>query len=237
VKENIVNIFMDGDILPPLKGVGFTLTYINILSRKANTRARHIASGPRDAKRNLTKTMESIPKGICMGKSWFGRNVRWLKSAIRVVFGIVWLVDASFKFQPSFSQTFSTLLSGAAAGQPAWLAGWFYFWANITSTNPAFFAYLIAVLELALAISLILGFMRKVGYTGGFLLSLVIWSVPESFGGPYGPSATDIGTGIIYAIAFLMLMIINMQGGTSKYSLDRVIEKRVKWWRKLAEFG
>ena len=64
-----------------------------------------------------------------------------------------------------------------------------------------------------------------------------IWSVPESFGGPYDPSATDIDTGIIYAIAFLMLMIINMQGGASKYSLDKVIEKRVKWWRKLAEFG
>lgn len=172
-----------------------------------------------------------------MAESWIHKNIVWVKSAMRITFGLVWFIDAILKFQPSFVQTFSTLLANAASGQPAWLGGWFQFWASATSSNPALFAYFIAVMELALAISLILGFMRKTGYIGGFLLSLVIWSVPEAFGGPYGPSATDIGTGIIYAMVFLMLIIINTIGGTSKYSLDNIIEKKVKWWHRIAEFN
>lgn len=79
--------------------------------------------------------------------------------------------------------------------------------------------------------------MKKISYIGGFIFSLMIWSVPEGFGGPYGPSSTDIGTGIAYAIVFLMLMVINAIGGTSKYSIDEWLEKKFKWWHKFAEFS
>ncbi len=112
------------------------------------------------------------------------RHAAALKGGVRILFGLVWLVDASLKFQPSFAQSFSDLITGAAGGQPTWLAGWFSFWASATSVNPTLFAYIIAFSELAIAISLIFGFMRKIGYSGGFLLSLMIWSVPEGFGGP-----------------------------------------------------
>ncbi len=172
-----------------------------------------------------------------MNKSWLYKNINWMKPGIRITFGFVWLADAVLKLQPSFPQIFSNMLSSAADGQPAWLTGWFHFWVVTTRVNPTLFAYLMVVLELALAISLVLGFMRKFSYTGGFLLSLTIWSVPEAFGGPYGPGSTDIGTGIIYAMVFLTLVIINMYGGASEYSLDILIEKKVKWWRKLSEFG
>ncbi|MEM3873257.1 MAG: DoxX family membrane protein [Nitrososphaeria archaeon] len=172
-----------------------------------------------------------------MAKSWFYRNIVGTKSAARIVFGIIWLVDASFKLQPSFAQGFSGLISGSAAGQPAWLAGWFTFWSSVTSINPTLFAYSIAIIEFALAFSLIFGFMRKIGYISGFVFSLMIWSVPEGFGGPYGPSSTDIGTGIVYALVFLMLMVINAIGGTSRYSIDGWLEKKFKWWHKFAEFS
>jgi nitrite reductase (NO-forming) len=168
---------------------------------------------------------------------FFAKNAVVLKSVSRVVFGLVWLVDASLKFQPGFLQNFSSLIAFSARGQPSLISGWFAFWVNATSANPVFWAYVIAFSELAVAVSLIFGFMRKVGYGGGFLLSLLIWSVPEGFGGPYGPSSTDIGTGIIYALVFLMLMVINALEGTSRYSLDYYIEKKVKWWKSLAEFG
>src|SRR5256886_3031064 len=77
--------------------------------------------------------------------------------------------------------------------------------------------------------------MRKVAYTAGFLLSLIIWSVPEGFGGPYGPSSTDIGTGIIYAFVFLLLMIINATFGPSRGSLDYAIERRWPAWKNASE--
>lgn len=165
------------------------------------------------------------------------RNASYIKSVARITFGFVWLIDAYFKFQPGFVQNFSNLIQAGGQGQPAWLAPWFSFWVNFTSLNPAAWGYVIAFSELAIAISLIFGFMRRIGYSGGFLLSLLIWSIPEGFGGPYGASSTDIGTAIIYAIVFIMLIVINAEQGTSKYSVDSYMEKRFGWWKKLAEFS
>ena len=113
---------------------------------------------------------------------------------------------------------------------------WFNFWSAYVASNPAFWVYLIGVCELLLGLALIFGFVRKIAYVLGALLSLFIWAVPEGLGGPYGPSSTDIGTGIIYALVFLALMIINAGYGPSKLSLDYWIEKRIKWWDTLAEF-
>lgn len=166
---------------------------------------------------------------------WFVRHAQGLSRGIEIIFGAIWLLDSYFKFQPGFESSFSDLVSGAAEGQPAWLSGWFSFWASFTASHPYHFAFLIALLELALGASLLLGFARKLAYGGGFLLSVVIWSVPEGFGGPYGPSSTDIGTGIIYALVFLLLAVLNATYGASDYTLDKRLEKRIGWWEKIAE--
>ena len=79
--------------------------------------------------------------------------------------------------------------------------------------------------------------MRKVGYIVGIFTSLVIWGVPEGFGGPYGPTSTDIGTGIIYAMVFILFIIINALEGPSHYSVDYYIEQKYNKWRILAEFS
>ncbi|MDE2217304.1 MAG: DoxX family membrane protein [Planctomycetota bacterium] len=168
---------------------------------------------------------------------FFYRNSIRLSIVARIVFGLIWLIDAYFKFSPDFTQTFQGSIQNGANGQPAWIAGWFALWSNAMSTNPAFWASVIAFSELAIAMVLILGFMRRIGYGGGFIYSLMLWSVPEGFGGPYSSSSTDIGTGIVYAIVFLMLMIINAIEGASKYTLDYYLEKRISWWKNLAEFG
>jgi len=127
------------------------------------------------------------------------------------------------------------MISDAGQGQPSWLQPWFGFWSQTVSANPGFFVTTIGALELALGFALLLGFMRKVAYTAGIFLSLVIWSVPEGFGGPYGPSSTDIGTGIIYAFVFLLLMIINAAFGPSRWSLDYAVERRWPTWKKVSE--
>ncbi len=168
--------------------------------------------------------------------NWFVRHVAALKTAMRVVFGLVWLIDGLLKFQPGVSDSLAGMISDAGHGQPAWLQPWFSFWSQTVSANPAFFATSIGLVEVALALALILGLFRKIAYTGGFFLSLVIWSVPEGFGGPYGPGSTDIGTGIIYAFVFLLLMILNATFGPSRWSLDAAIEARWPGWRRIAEF-
>jgi uncharacterized membrane protein YphA (DoxX/SURF4 family) len=168
-------------------------------------------------------------------RNWIARNVYWLKSFIRIILGIVWLIDGSLKFQPGFVDSFSGLIK--TAGQPGWLQPWFNFWYNVTVGNAAPFVYGIGILEISLGVALVLGVVRKLAYIGGLILSLLIWAVPEGFGGPYGPGSTDIGTGIAYSFVFLSLIIINALSGTSKYSLDYLIERRFPSWRRVAEFG
>jgi len=177
-----------------------------------------------------TQTVDKVAGG-----NWIVRNVYSLKSFIRIILGIVWLIDGSLKFQPGFVDSFSGLIK--SAGQPGWLQPWFNFWYNVTVGNAAPFVYGIGILEISLGVALVLGVVRKLAYMGGLILSLLIWAVPEGFGGPYGPGSTDIGTGIAYSFVFLSLIIINAMSGTSKYSLDYLVERRFPSWKRVAEFG
>lgn len=154
---------------------------------------------------------------------------------MRVIFGVVWAVDGALKLQPGMADALPGMISDAGQGQPGWLQPWFGFWSQAVTANPGLFVVLIGLLELALGFALIFGFLRKIVYGGGFLLSLLMWSVPEGFGGPYGPNSTDIGTGIIYAFVFLLLVIFNATYGPSRYSLDSVMERRWPTWRRFAE--
>jgi len=167
--------------------------------------------------------------------TFFAKNAVLLKDLARISFGVMWGVDALFKFQKSFFSGFSTMIVQASQGQPHWLMPWFNFWINITAANPSAFAAIIAVFETLLAITLIFGIARKVSYAGGFLLSLVIYATAEGFGGPYVAGATDIGTSIIYMLVFVLLAILDATYGTSKLSLDYLIEKKSKIWKRIAE--
>ena len=175
------------------------------------------------------------PLAMKGSRNWVVRNVSWLKSFIRVILGIVWLIDGYLKFSPGLIDSFPALIK--SEGQPVWLQPWFNFWSSVTSANAAPFVYSIGTLEVALGAALVLGFMRKIAYLGGMVLSLLIWAIPEGFGGPYGPGSTDIGTGVIYSFLFLSLIIINTISGPSKYSLDFLLERKYLFWKRIAEFG
>jgi uncharacterized membrane protein YphA (DoxX/SURF4 family) len=169
-------------------------------------------------------------------QGWLVQHSEGLKTAFRVIFGLVWLVDGALKFAPGVVGQFPGLVAKAGQSQPAWLSPWFSFWSAQTAAHPAFWVYSTGSLELALAFCLIFGFLRKIAYLGGTLLSLLIWAVPEGFGGPYGPGATDIGTGIVFAILFLALITLNAGYGPSRWSLDYYIERRWPRWGAYAEF-
>jgi uncharacterized membrane protein YphA (DoxX/SURF4 family) len=166
-------------------------------------------------------------------EGWWPRHAQSLKTLFRMVFGVVWLIDGALKFSAGFVDAFAGKVS--PAGQPAWLQGWFTFWSGQVNGDPAFWVYLVGTFELLLGLALLFGFVRKVAYVCGALLSLFIWAVPEGFGGPYGPGSTDIGTGAVYALVFLSLLLLNATYGPSRWSLDALIERRVPWWTKLAE--
>jgi hypothetical protein len=89
-----------------------------------------------------------------------------------------------------------------------------------------------------IALALVLGGTRKLTYLTATAFSLMIWATAEGFGGPYtgGGADVDVGAGLIYALVFIALLVITCDG-PDPYSLDAVIERRLPWWRRLAEFS
>lgn len=161
----------------------------------------------------------------------------WPTAVLRVGLGLIWAIDASFKWTPTFRASYISILTDAAKDQPSWLHWWFNFWINLQSPHPAFFTYLVAAVETLLALALIFGLGRKIAYIGGAVFSFLIWATPEGFGGPYSTSSTDVGTGIVYMMVFLALIAMSFGQSAERWSLDAFIERRLHWWHWVAEFG
>ena len=130
------------------------------------------------------------------------------------------------------------LIHDASQGQPAWLHPWYNFWTVSLTSTPAAFLHGIGLIELALGLALVIGFLRKTVYLGGIILSLMIWSTVEGFGGPYGSgsTSTDIGAAIMYAFIFVAIIVVERSSNYSRYSLDALIERKLNGWKHLAEF-
>ncbi|MGC9974178.1 MAG: hypothetical protein ABSC36_02145 [Gaiellaceae bacterium] len=157
-------------------------------------------------------------------------------ATLRIVFGVIWLVDAGLKMNHVFVNEFKADFTEGAAGQPGWLHWWFHFWTRVINTSPSTFAYITIVLETLFGLSLLFGFARRSGYILGFIFSMAIWAIPEGFGGPYSMSSTDIATGIIYALVFAALYGLDSSSTTRPaWTVDDAIERRVSWWRPFAE--
>ena len=159
----------------------------------------------------------------------------WPKDAIRISFGIVWLIDATLKWLPGFRASYMSTIMGEAQGQPGWLKPWFDFWIRFQHPYAMPLAYLVAVAETLIALALIAGFARKITYISAIVFSLLIWATAEGFGGPYTSGAADIGTAIIYAMVFAALLTLSAYAGPARYSVDYYLEKRISWWWRVAE--
>lgn len=158
-------------------------------------------------------------------------------AALRVVFGLIWVVDAAFTWTPQFANNYVGYLHNAAEGQHAWSAWWFEMWIAVVTPHAALFVWLTRIAATLLALALLLGFARKTVYLVGALFSLLIWSTAEGFGGPYAIGATNMGAAIAYVLIFIALIVINTRSGTSPYSFDYLIEKHWPKWRRVAEWS
>ena len=165
------------------------------------------------------------------------RYSHWPKTALRIGFGVIWLIDAVLKWLPGFRGDYMDTIMGQADGMPGWEKPWLDFWTNVQHPYATFFAYLVAVLETLIALALIAGFARKVTYSGAIILSLLIWGTAEGFGGPYTSGSSDIGAAIIYAVVFACLLAIQYDEGPAPHTVDVWLERRISWWHRVAEFG
>ena len=129
----------------------------------------------------------------------------------RVLFGLLWLFDAAWKWTPYFLTHGAGYVHKALAGQPDWIHT--YISAFITAIawlGALPFGVLVALLETMLALSLIFGVALRWTVPVGFVYSLGVWTTAEGWGGPYSPGATStrgdlVGISLLYAVAFLFL--------------------------------
>jgi uncharacterized membrane protein YphA (DoxX/SURF4 family) len=149
----------------------------------------------------------------------------------RISFGLVWAINSYFKWQPAFVDNFLSYLQETYNGQPAVIQSWLDFWIKLTSTNPHLFARIVALGESGIAIGLLLGLFSNLDYVGGILLTLLIWMIPEGFGGPYSAGATDLGAGIIYVFGFLGLLLLS---AGQYFGLDRYLWPKLGRWSFLS---
>ena len=157
--------------------------------------------------------------------------------AIRAAFGLVWAIDAYFKWQPAFFDNYLSYITDIVKGQPQWMLPWFNLWVSVIQLNPSLFAWMTRLIETVIALGLLLGLGRKWTYILGGVFAFLIWSIPEGFGGPYTPGATDVGGGLIYVLVFGTLIVMDYTLGRSPYSVDFYLEKRFPAWRRFVEWA
>ena len=167
----------------------------------------------------LRETPKSSSRSIPM--NWRERGV----GLTRIIFGLVYAIAATLKWQPQFQNTFVAQISAARDGQPALIQAWISFWANLVSFNPLLFARIEASTETAIAVFLIFGLFSNLTSIVGILLSLGIWSTAEGFGGPFIPGhSTDIGTAFPYAVLFAVLLFLS---AGRYYGLDQWLTSKL----------
>jgi thiosulfate dehydrogenase [quinone] large subunit len=155
-------------------------------------------------------------------------------AAVRIGFGLIWAVDAVFKFEPAFYRGILALIKAKDAGEPSWLNPWFNAWYRIVGSNQHLFAIMILIIEVLISLSLVLGIARRLNYALAAVFSFLIWGVGEAFGGPYVSGTTDVNAGIIYVLVFVLLYFVDGPIPPS-WSLDTFISERISWWHKIAD--
>jgi thiosulfate dehydrogenase (quinone) large subunit len=144
-------------------------------------------------------------------------------TALRVLFGVVWLVDAFFKWQPGFRGSFAAMIQGMVSSQPGIIRPWFQFWALLATHTGQLLPDATAITETAIGLALVLGIARRPVYVIGAMYALFVWAVGEGFGGPYALGiSTDVGAALIYAFVFACLFILDTPAGVSVLSLQRI---------------
>ncbi len=154
---------------------------------------------------------------------------RWLHGAaiVRILFGLVWLIDAIFKWLPGFihGQTLGDELGGAAKVSTPIVHQWLELWNTIGTANPPAFALVIAILESLAAVAIITGAFSNVVFIGSAMLSFGIWSGAEGFHLPwFRDGQTDLGPSVGYIFASLALFFA---AAGSTWSVDRWLKPRL----------
>jgi uncharacterized membrane protein YphA (DoxX/SURF4 family) len=148
-------------------------------------------------------------------------------AVVRIAFGVIWSIDATFKFLPGFvhGQTLGDELGGGAKIKTPIIHEWIGLWHDAALSHPAAFAVGTGIVESLIALGLLFGVFSNLVFLGSAVFSFGIWSAAEGFHLPWTRSGiTDLGPSVGYVIASLALFA-GAAGAT--WSLDTKLRPRL----------
>lgn len=132
---------------------------------------------------------------------------------VRILFGLLWLFDAFWKWHPGFFEHSLSYLRSSEVGQPTWIVVYIGFFVQVLSAiGGVIFGIFAAIIETVLGLSLLI----KRGFDWflpiGLLYSFGVWTTAEGWGGPYVLGSTGnrgdvLGTANIYMVVYLYLIV------------------------------
>jgi uncharacterized membrane protein YphA (DoxX/SURF4 family) len=126
-----------------------------------------------------------------------------------IAFGAILAVNASLKLVSGTASNIASNQLMQILGEPKLLIPFFLFWDKIILPNIHLFLYIYAFSEFSIAVLLIFGLFRKWVYLAGIIYSLFSWSVIQGFGGPFFAGVTDLASGPLYILIFVMFIFYN----------------------------
>jgi uncharacterized membrane protein YphA (DoxX/SURF4 family) len=129
-------------------------------------------------------------------------------AVVRIGFGLVWAIDASFKWLPGFvhGQTLGDKLGKGKTIRTPVIHQWIELWHSAATSAPGAFAVGTGIVETLIALGLVFGAFSNLVFLGSAVFSLGIWSAAEGFHLPWTkPGITDLGPSVAYIFASLAL--------------------------------
>jgi hypothetical protein len=128
---------------------------------------------------------------------------------LRIVFGFIWLLNTWFQAKSAYiNHLFLQSFNAGITGQPVWLASYTQtILSAIQAVGASRVAVATVVIDGLLAFSLLTGAWLRFFVWVGIVYNLFMWSTAGGMGGPYTQGATDPGTAVVYALAFVFVLI------------------------------
>jgi nitrite reductase (NO-forming) len=127
-------------------------------------------------------------------------------AGVRIIFGVIWLIDGLLQWQPANFHNFLQLITAVGQGQPAPLAAVIAVGQAVAAVNPILANGLLAALETAIGISLITNVLSRWALGISALLAVAIWVFGQGLGMVFMAGVTDIQSGPLYVLVSLMLL-------------------------------
>ncbi|MHB1525231.1 MAG: hypothetical protein ACYCZN_02935 [Candidatus Dormibacteria bacterium] len=128
----------------------------------------------------------------------------WMVGA-RLTFGLLLLADAVLEWQPGTYQVFDSIIYSNASVSPEPLRGALVAAAQLVSHQPALANGILAAVETALAVCVLLGLWASAALLVSVPLFLGIWVVGQGAGLPFAQGTTDLNSGIPYLLVAILL--------------------------------